>query len=477
MNIKLPIFIIFLNSVYSFLFKRVIVKHILSNSNKDIREDDTINIDNNTNSDWSDVDWLNKRTSYSGWNEDHWAYADWTDNNNSQEKSSPDVKPKIISKIPYELRGLNVRDTKSVFYRFGTNPRAEYPNDKGELTWYPIGFKSDFGTKPKRVTIRDVNYIVWKNENKYFGLRDCCSHQGSSFMLGEVCKNTISCPYHGYIFDGSNGELIQIPKLCHVESGLHNVDCFKVIEKSDMVYLNAVPLKNEETKDKIDESLIFTEPEYFDRNQRCVFLTEDFEHNAKLVSVNSLDICHIGFVHTFGNKKSPNPLHNSKVIKLDDHNHHYKIVYEYMAGENSLVSKIYNFDNITVENEYILPHTTVARVKFGNFSSTIITHALPITKFKTKLFVKAYRNYWSYDLNHTSDNICYQINRLINYLGDKVTKNTMYTTLKQDKSIVDNIDKSNYVDMHGKFSILYDMFSNHYKSNYKKFYEEDHYKL
>ena len=48
----------------------------------------------------------------------------------------------------------------------------------------------------------------------------------------------------------------------------------------------------------------------------------------------------------------------------------------------------------------------------------------------------------------------------------------MYTTLKQDKAIVDYIDKTNYEDMHGKFSIFYDMFSSHYKLNYKKFYEE-----
>ena len=48
----------------------------------------------------------------------------------------------------------------------------------------------------------------------------------------------------------------------------------------------------------------------------------------------------------------------------------------------------------------------------------------------------------------------------------------MYSTLKQDKSIVDFIDKSNYESMHGKFSIVYDIFSNHYKINYKRFYED-----
>jgi phenylpropionate dioxygenase-like ring-hydroxylating dioxygenase large terminal subunit len=365
-------------------------------------------------------------------------------------------------------------EDKHHFYQFGEFPRLDPPNDKGQLTWYPIGFSNEFGKKPSKITIRDINYVVWKDKhNNYYSIRDSCSHQGSSFLLGNTCKNTISCPYHGYIFDGSNGELVQIPKLPHVDSHSHNIDCFKVVEKGDMVYLNTVPIKMEEMRSQIDESYIFTEPEFFDKSQRVVYLSEDFEHYAKFVSVNSLDICHIGFVHTFGNKKSPNPLKNSKVLKIEDDNqqHHYKIIYEYIAGENSLVNKIYNFDNITVENEYAMPHSTVARVRFGSMTSTIITHALPISKFKTKLFVKAYRSYWSYHHEKNTFYLFHPFESVINYFGDKLTYNTMYNTLKQDKAIVDNIDKTSYEGMHGKFSILYDMFSNHYKNNYKKFYE------
>jgi phenylpropionate dioxygenase-like ring-hydroxylating dioxygenase large terminal subunit len=389
-------------------------------------------------------------------------------------------KPKVFRNIERSLvlesNPVNEHTKKEIeLLHFGSFPRLDFPNQNGQLTWYPIGFSKDFGIKPTLVTIRDINYIVWRDKSGYYGLRDCCSHQGSSFMLGQTCKNTISCPYHGYIFDGTNGELIQIPQLPHMESHSHNIDYFKVVEKGDMVYFNTIPITNPEMKKKIDESQIFVEPEFFDKDQRVVYLQEDFEHYAKFVSVNSLDICHIGFVHTFGNKKSPNPLHNSKVLKLDDFDHHYKIIYEYLAGENSLVNKIYNYDKIEVENEYVLPHSTVARVKFGNLTSTIITHALPISKFKTKLFVKAYRSYWSFDLaNKKNQNILYPLMHLINMTGDKITENTMYHTLKEDKAIVDHIDKSNYQDMHGKFSIAYDLFSNHYKSNYKKFYEDGH---
>jgi phenylpropionate dioxygenase-like ring-hydroxylating dioxygenase large terminal subunit len=392
---------------------------------------------------------------------------DETNSNNNLNNNCKKCKVNNIS-----CSNINTKHNKTIFHQFGNFPRLEYPNERGQLTWYPIGFSNDFGIKPKKITIRDTNYVVWKDSSNYYCLRDCCSHQGSSFMLGEVCSNTISCPYHGYIFDGTNGELIEIPKLQHIDSHAYNIDCFKVVEKGDMVYLNTIPIKNESMKNSIDESLIFVEPEYYDTEQRVVFLEEDFEHYAKFVSVNSLDICHIGFVHTFGNKKSPNPLHNSKVIKMDDYENHYKITYEYMAGENSLVNKVYQFNNIVVENEYVLPHSTVARVKFGNYTSTIITRALPISKFKTKLFVKAYRSYWSYDLSKSENkNLLYPLLYMVNLLGDYVTRNTMFNTLKQDKAIVDYIDKSNYESMHGKFSIVFDIFSNHYKNNYKKNYE------
>ena len=392
-------------------------------------------------------------------------------NNNNNNNNKNTISDNILYFENVNHEHLEKEKEKDTFYHFNVFPRLDPPNENGMLTWYPIGFSSDFSIHPKRVTIRDTNYVVWRDKKNLYGLRDSCSHQGSSFQLGEACKNTITCPYHGYIFDGSNGELFEIPKLPHVQSNSHNVDCFKVVEKGGMVYLNTIPLMNEEIKNQINESCIFVEPEYYDRNQRVVNLKEDFEHYAKFVTVNSLDICHIGFVHTFGNKKSPNPLHNSNVIKMNDTDYHYKIIYEYMAGENSLVNKVYNFDKIIVENEYVLPHSTVARVKFGDFSSTIITHALPISKFKTRLFVKAYRSYWSFNINDSNNTLLYPFFYLINNIGDKITENTMITTLKQDKSIVDFIDKTDYTSMHGKFSILYDKFSNHYKNNYKKFYE------
>ena len=354
---------------------------------------------------------------------------------------------------------------------FNYEPKINKINKNGELTWYPIGLSNEFNYDiPKQVKIRDINYIVWKDKNGYYGLRDICTHQGSSFIGGNIKDDTISCPYHGYIFNGTCGELIDIPKYKFKRKDCYNIESFKIIEKNSIVFINTIPITLENYH-KIDPEYIWSESESVDNNQKAIYLTEIFEHYAKFVTVNSLDICHIGYVHTFGNKNNPNPISNTKIIKCNDTTYHYKISYEYLAGNRSIVNKLYNFTKITVENEYILPHTTVARVIFGNFSSTIITIAQPISQFKTRLFVKAYRNYWYFN---QSTNIFLTIhNNCINMIGDLFTYYTMYETLKQDKAIIDNLDKTNYKSMHGHFSIKYDMMANHYKHNYKNLFETD----
>ena len=383
------------------------------------------------------------------------------------------IKPKLLC-IP-EIESIEDNNVNNPnYYKFGYFPRLEGPNINGVLTWYPIGFPNDFrSNKLTKITIRDKNYIIWKDSERFYGLKDACSHQGSSFQSGTIKKNCITCPYHGYTFN-SNGELKDIPELKIVNNN-NKIEAFKVIEKNGIVFLNTVPI-TDENENQIDDKLIWIEPEANDSNQKAVLLAENFEHNAKFVSVNSLDICHIGFVHTFGNRKNPNPVQNSQILKMNDSDYHYKIRYEYLSGANSIVSQIFNFNKIIVENEYILPHTTVARVIFGNYSSTIITMALPISKFKTRLFVKSYRNYWYTNLDKINP-FNYLVYKILNKLGDMITYDTMFKTLKQDKVIVDNIDKIDYKTMHGFFSIKYDMMSNHYKHYYKKYYEFDKYIL
>ena len=173
--------------------------------------------------------------------------------------------------------------------------------------------------------------------------------------------------------------------------------------------------------------------------------------DARTVSENSLDILHISEVHTFGNKKRPLPL-SDKLERIAEG--HVKATYEYETSAESMAYKIFGIDNLIVENEYILPHYTVARVKFGQYTNTIITSALPISNGRTKLFVKAYRNNWVYNFEP------------LNYIFDKITEDMMEKTLNEDKGVINNIY---YQYRDGNFITKYDELVKMYREDYEKY--------
>jgi len=316
--------------------------------------------------------------------------------------------------------------------------------DKYDLQWYVIGTPSDFSTdRPKKIKIWNKNYVVWKDERgQYTGLDDVCSHKGASLAGGYMNNGYVVCPYHGYEFD-QNGVLQKVPGICFQPSPVQNLAKFDVVEKHGWIYLNTF---SDLTTDKTAmQENIFVEEEV-GRNDSVVFLDMDFNCYSRILSENSLDVMHIGFVHTFGNRKNPAPteIHPPKLVG----HHHFKTSYKYEAGERSLARRYFKVKDLIIENEFILPHTTIARVIFGDFVSTVVTFALPISENKSKLFVKTYRNFWQ------------------NPMGDKISRDLMYQTMLQDKAIVENISPL-FED--GKFNMRFDKLQNTYKTFYKKF--------
>ena len=328
-------------------------------------------------------------------------------------------------------------------------PRLTYneltEQDKYDLQWYVVGKSSDFvKNKPYKARIWNKNYVVWKNnDGNYNALDDVCSHKGASLSAGKIVNNNVMCPYHGYEFN-CNGTLTHVPGICFHPSPVYDLPKYDIVDKNGWVYINTMKQPRGVNVTELEEQ-IFVEPEIA---QNCSLVHLDMEYNcySRVLSENSLDIMHIAFVHTFGNAKRPNPTKEEPPKLVGKH--HYKSRYFYEAGEDSIARKVFGVKDLVIENEFILPHTTVARVIFGDFVSTVITFALPIGENKSKLFVKTYRNFWQ------------------NNFGDMVTKNTMYNTMLQDKAVVENID-SRFMD--GKFNMRFDKLQNTYKSFYKKF--------
>lgn len=328
---------------------------------------------------------------------------------------------------------------------------------KYNLNWYVIGDTRDFiQNKLYSKTIWNKKYVVWKTKDKYYAMDDTCSHRGVALSRGKIFNGNVVCPYHGYQFN-NQGVLAYVPGLNFTNTPCQNIDTYEIVDKNGWVYMNTIS----KLFYKPNITSIFEEPESKEKGFSAIFINKIFKAYSRIVSENSLDVMHIGFVHTFGNTESPSPITEIPPFEVKDYPFHYKTIYSYLSGKDSIVKKIFDIKQLIIENEFVLPHTTIARVKFGELTSTVMTFALPINETCSQLFVKTYRNFWTTPKNSTGI-----FDSFFNWMGDLITIYLMRETVNQDKGIIESIPNSK-VD--GKFNMKYDKLQNTYSSLYKKY--------
>ena len=87
--------------------------------------------------------------------------------------------------------------------------RYDIPKLGFENYWYPIITTGELGRKPKAVRLLGKDIVLFRDGEKIFALDDRCPHRGVKLSLG-ACSyaGTISCPYHGWTFEGGTGRLV-----------------------------------------------------------------------------------------------------------------------------------------------------------------------------------------------------------------------------------------------------------------------------
>jgi len=318
-----------------------------------------------------------------------------------------------------------------------------------DSSWYVVAQASELKkSQPFKATVWGKDYVLWKTDkNTYNALEDVCSHKGAALSIGHITNNRIVCPYHGYEFN-HQGNLTLVPGICFRPSPIQNIPRFAVVEKHGWIYLNTRELPQFVTKEHINTLArnIFVEPEATDPQMTPILLEQTFMTHPRIVSENSLDIMHIAFVHTFGNRAKPAPTYENPPKEVSPH--HWRTSYVYESGKDSMVSRFFKMKRIDIDNEFALPHTTIARIKFGaGFVNTVVTAACPVNERETRLFVKTYRNFFRES-----------------FYNDWF-KSMMSDTLNQDKAVIESIQNEN---MDGRFNMKYDKLQNTYRSLYKK---------
>ena len=317
--------------------------------------------------------------------------------------------------------------------------------------WYPLREIDDLDQrKINKCKIFDNEYVIYQNkESQWICHTNICPHQGADLSFGSLNNNKeIVCPYHGFVFDDGLFRGIQNhenenekSKKTTTKKYLQCMKLMKTVEYDNMLFIS----NDDECS---DYRSLYSPKETYDHTFRYIHGSRQINSNYLTLVENLLDNLHISFVHSFGSRMSlPTKIRFLKVDK-----HHGKTTFEYKPNVNSIshmftVNKEDDDDaagttaNVVVENEFILPTSTITRVFFGKeHVKTVFTRCSPISDTECRLYWRLYRNYWVG-------------NEVVDKIGDSVMKVLMDQTLNEDIRILKNVNDARRV---GKLNTKYD---------------------
>lgn len=76
--------------------------------------------------------------------------------------------------------------------------------------WYPVIRSRHLKKGPIRRRLLGEDIVLWRDGGTVYALADRCVHRGASLSRGHIRfpgSGTVSCPYHGWTYDGKTGQL------------------------------------------------------------------------------------------------------------------------------------------------------------------------------------------------------------------------------------------------------------------------------
>lgn len=278
-----------------------------------------------------------------------------------------------------------------------------------------------------KVTVNGDNFVVYDYNKSYHALADMCPHQGASLSRGRVNhRGNIHCPYHAFEFD-RDGHFVGIPdpSRCPREHDAISQRRRTATNSFDTFHFEGDVFLCPSRDKHSPLDLPYYPPEHFNddfvHTSQSIVIDQDY----RVVTENVLDMLHISYIHSFGNKNMPLPSYIS-YQKLDESSG--RSTFRYVPNEMTISNIVGDSPTVVVENEYHLPTTTVTRVIAGDLVKTVLTRSTPLSENKTLFFWRIYRNFWTFK-NFP----------MLNMVGDMVMNTLMGLTLREDRDILRHV--------------------------------------
>ena len=301
----------------------------------------------------------------------------------------------------------------------------------------PIATSSSINNVARSIHLAKSTIVVARNSTGHVvAFHDYCPHRGASFDKVVVEHDKIACPYHGFEFNVQNGNLtsgLGVKPGCF---GLEVIDC---VEKGGLLWVCVDGDYDIGPPEPIAEA---SDPSY-----RKICGSVIIKCPVEQLVANVVDSCHVSYVHSFGNKISPEPLsYQAQRISPTTG----AATFRYHAGEGSMFNGV-----VDVFNWYRIPCTAGTLVKSCKNIKIVQVHAVQLRDNRTKVFWELYRN-WA---THPCMDIVFFM--------------AMKKSLDEDKEILESCSFERGGFFHGRFDRLQILY---YKA-LTKFKKYDYYEV
>lgn len=329
--------------------------------------------------------------------------------------------------------------------------------------YFPIGRADHFRAGLKHVQLYEDPLVVYRNPMTGFPVihSDICPHMGAQLHHGWIGDNGgLHCPYHGFEFD-QDGMFCNIPNPVKQYKRHESRIClptYPTLEKHGYLFVpgewpspsvhhpvEAVAPTTVSSSAPSSSSMFiwpktflpppsetlvgytpYFPPEEQDPSFRCIHGQRTLPQYQDIITENLLDMLHISYVHSFGNRLAPIPYEvRSEAISPWAH----RTRFMYTPNSGTISTEIGRVNRVIVENEIHMPSTTITRVIAGKLIKTVHTMTQPLNGQSSILYWRIYRNFWRDPYFPHFDRI-----------GDATLRFFMEKTIDEDRDILGKID-------------------------------------
>jgi phenylpropionate dioxygenase-like ring-hydroxylating dioxygenase large terminal subunit len=265
--------------------------------------------------------------------------------------------------------------------------------------WYVAEWSDTVDKEPVRVKMLGQQFVLFRDEaGKVHCLADTCLHRGGSLSRGSVTDGNVTCPYHGWQYNG-DGKCVVIPSEMDEGSKIPDkarVDSYPTQERYGMVWVFMGDLPESE------RFPIPPFPEYDDANWRSVRSEWVWQADAGRVLENGIDIAHSSFVHPiFGMEATAEANEIVSIEKNDYHGKSENIQYPPQFKENWFRKRMRKERQPTVTKpEWHLTGMTVRiQIDINPTMSILMFDAnTPVDEHNTRTFATQLRTFFKQDM-------------------------------------------------------------------------------